>query len=153
MLLINTPNLRILIDNCHQTLNIVPSTQFTPPHLKKCSSNVSSKSFLFLKVGHLFIITLFPIVHLYILLESAQDRLVLRAKAPGSPSLARSKGAKSFLILFIPASPPQVVTLHPVPVLPPKGLLRLLNCTQEIPLASRPHVHVDGVAAVAVKSC
>jgi len=49
MLLINTPILPILVGYCHQTLNIVPNTQFIPPHRKKRSSNVSSKSFLFPK--------------------------------------------------------------------------------------------------------
>ena len=122
----------MLTGHCHQSLNISPNKQFSPRHRKKRFSNAAQNRFYFLRVGHSFIITLFPIVHYCILRESSQDQLVLRAKAPVSPSPARSKGAKSFIILFVPASPLQVFTLGPDPVAPREGQLRLIDRAQEI---------------------
>jgi len=43
-LLINTPILHVLIGRCHQTLNIVPNTQFTPLHRKKLIKRSSKSS-------------------------------------------------------------------------------------------------------------
>jgi len=129
-----------LVDNSgwkyrSSTATAAASTLFpaliSPLRIEKTLIERSSKSFLFPKGRSLFYHNVISYCTL-IYPPRIRARPIGPTRESAWLSLARSKGAESFIILIVPATPPQVFTLHPVPVLPRKGYLRLLDRTQAI---------------------